>query len=61
VDIDAENVGALLEATSVREVHATCTGPAEAPAPGGDRFGFGYPPQSAETDRVARLVAAVRA
>jgi copper homeostasis protein len=58
VDIDADNVGALLEATSVREVHATCTGPAEARPPGADRFGFGFPPQSAETQRVARLVAA---
>jgi len=60
VAIDAENVASLIAATSVREVHATCTGPALARPPGGDQFGFGYPPQDAETDRIARLVEAAK-
>ena len=60
VDIDAGNVGSLIETTSVREVHATCAGPARPQPPGDDRFGFGYPPPSAERDRVAALVEAAR-
>ena len=60
VEIDADNARALIEATSVREVHATCTAPADPRPPGGDRFGFGYPPQSAETRYVARLVEAAQ-
>jgi len=59
--IDADNVGDLVRATSVREVHATCGGQID---PGererGDRFGFGYSPISADSGAVGRLVTAAR-
>jgi copper homeostasis protein len=59
--IDADNVGDLVRATSVREVHATCGGQAVAGEGGeGDRFGFGSSPSSADPLSVGRLVTASR-
>jgi copper homeostasis protein len=59
--IDAGNVGELVRATSVREVHATCGDQAD---PGErereDRFGFGYSPINADPGAVGRLVTASR-
>jgi copper homeostasis protein len=57
--IDADNVASLIKAAAVPEVHATCT-PEFDDAPGGGRFGFGYPPASASRTEVQRLVEAVR-
>jgi copper homeostasis protein len=55
--IDADNVGELIRATAVSEVHSTCTdGLVAGPASTGDRFGFGYPPISAAPLAVRRLV-----
>jgi copper homeostasis protein len=58
-DIDADNVGALIQATAVPEVHATCTPNADEPADAG-KFGFGYPPPNASAELVERLVANAR-
>jgi len=56
-EIDADNVADLVRATAVQEVHATCSDPSAARAPGeGDRFGFGHAPISADPAAVARLV-----
>jgi copper homeostasis protein len=53
--IDADNVGALVAATGVEEVHATCTDQVEGP-PDAGKFGFGYPPASATPQAVETLV-----
>ena len=59
--IDSDNVGDLVRATSVREVHATCDGGADpAERERKDRFGFGYSPISADPVAVGRLVTAAR-
>jgi len=58
--IDAANAPILIAATHVPEIHATCWDDnAGAPTDAG-KFGFGYPPLSAETQAVANLVTAVR-
>jgi copper homeostasis protein len=58
--IDAANAPALIAATHVPEVHSTCWSESTAAPTDEGKFGFGYPPLSAETEAVAALVKAVR-
>jgi copper homeostasis protein len=58
--IDADNVGDLIRATAVTEVHSTTTDGLHAAAED-DPFGFGHPPVSAAPLAVRRLVENARA
>ena len=49
--VNAGNVGALIRATGVREVHASCRRPASSSATEGGEFGFG--PMPGQTDPAA--------
>jgi len=60
--IDADNVGELIRATAVTEVHSTTTdGLAVRTVVEDDRFGFGYPPVNAASLAVRRLVETAKA